>query len=165
MASSNPQLDIAEKPRALTLACWVLLVTVCGCSAPETPFAPVEGTVTRNGRPVPHAQVIFFAEEDGHGPRSTAITDEAGHFRLAADDGRDGAPVGHHRVCVVDTAVVTERFGLAAKHASHEFSAKAATAKKATGKATIPPVYGRPADTPLRAEVRSGSQTIDVQLP
>lgn len=145
-----------------TCLLWVatVLVSACGCSA-DIPFAPVEGTVTRNGKPVPHAQVIFYADEDSRGPRATGVTDEAGHFRLAADDGRDGAPVGRHRVCVVDTTLLAEKIGLAAKHT--EANGKGATSKKA--KVAIPPEYGRPGETPLRAEVKPGAQTIDLQVP
>jgi hypothetical protein len=141
-----------------------LLVAACGCSKSGVTFAPVEGTVTCNGRPVSYAQVIFVVDEDNRGPRAVGITDEAGHFRLATDDGKDGAPVGRHRVCVIDTSAMAEKLGKFVKHAP-EVPGRGVAPKKAVGKAAIPPEYGRPAGTPLRAEVRPGAQTIDFQVP
>jgi hypothetical protein len=141
-----------------------LLVAACGCSKSGVTFAPVEGTVTCNGRPVPYAQVIFVVDTDNQGPRAVGVTDEAGHFRLATDDGKDGAPVGRHRVCVIDASTMAAKVGKMVKHAP-EVPGKGAPLKKATSKPAIPPEYGRPAGTPLRAEVRPGAQTIDFQLP
>lgn len=141
----------------------LLLVLTAGCGGPTVTFAPVEGTLTRNGRPVARAQVIFYADAANGGPRVTGVTDDAGVFRLTADDGRAGAPVGSHRVCVIDTNVLAERLGLVAKRAP---DAGKAPAHNAGAKAPpIPPEYGRPAETPLRVEVRPGPQTIDLQIP
>ncbi|VTR94712.1 Uncharacterized protein OS=Planctomyces maris DSM 8797 GN=PM8797T_26895 PE=4 SV=1 [Gemmata massiliana] len=158
MAISSPP------PRGTVLVAVLFVVTaVGGCSGTEAPLAPVEGTVTRGGRPVAHAQVIFMADGDSKGPRAMGITDESGHFRLTLDDGKDGAPVGHHRVCVVDTTAAAERFGMAAKRLAPD----KALLTKPVGKSTpIPATYGRPEETPLRADVRAGgSQTIDFQIP
>jgi len=140
----------------------LVLAAACGCSGPGITFAPVEGTVTRNGRPVPHAQVIFFADGDSRGPRAVGVTDEAGRFRLAADDGTDGAPVGSHRVCVIDASGLA---GLVSRHAPE--TGKKPPASVPRGKTVpIPPQYARPTETPLRAEVRPGAaQTIDFQIP
>jgi hypothetical protein len=148
--------------RALWIACAI--VAACGCSGPGVTFAPVEGALTRNGRPVPNAQVIFLAD-DTQGPRATGVTDDAGRFQLTADDGTVGAPVGRHRVCVIDATVTAERFGLVAKQHAPEAAAKLAPPKSTTKGPPIPPEYGRPAETPLRAEVRPGAQTIDLQIP
>ena len=168
MPISNPALrGPSARPapavrRVSPLAALLVLVAV-GCSGSDAPLAPVEGTVTRNGRPVAHAQVTFMADDDTRGPRATGITDEAGRFRLATDDGKDGAPVGRHRVCVIDTTVTAERFGMVAKRLAPD---KAAPVKPAGKSTPIPSAYGRPAETPLRAEVRAGaSQTIDFQIP
>ncbi|HEY1187423.1 MAG TPA: hypothetical protein VGE74_07175 [Gemmata sp.] len=150
-------------PAALRVLGAALLLAT-GCGGPTVAFAPVEGTVTRHGRPVARAQVIFYAEAENGGPRAIGITDDAGRFRLAADDGRTGAPVGRHRVCVIDTSVMTERLAGLAKR-SGPAAAKAPPSPVAGKGVPLPPEYGRPGETPLRAEVRPGAQTIDFQIP
>ncbi|MBN9119614.1 MAG: carboxypeptidase regulatory-like domain-containing protein [Planctomycetes bacterium] len=159
MPTSDPS---ARRP---ALRGAVLLVIACGCSGPNITFAPVEGTVTRNGKPLPRAQVIFYADEESGGPRATGLTDEAGKFRLATDDGKEGAPVGRHRVCVLDTNAAAERLGLLAKHGPPDGAGKGVQPKAAGKSAPVPPEYGRPAETPLRAEVRPGPQTLNFQIP
>lgn len=142
----------------------LLLGVVCGCSGPSNTFAPVEGVVTRNGRPVPRVQVVFFADGDSRGPRATGLTDDAGRFRLVTDDGKEGAPVGQHRVCVIDASKLAGRVGLLANRGA-DAANKAPQSKPTDKAAAIPPQYARPADTPLRAEVRPGAQTINFQIP
>ncbi|MBP3955779.1 carboxypeptidase regulatory-like domain-containing protein [Gemmata sp. G18] len=167
MSTSNPaprgsRSRSAQAVRRVSPLAALLVLLAGGCSSSDTPLAPVEGTITRNGRPVAHAQVTFMVDDDGRGPRATGVTDEAGRFRLATDDGKDGCPVGRHRVCVIDTTVTAERFGMVAKRLAPD---KAAPVKPAGKSTPIPPAYGRPAETPLRAEVRAGAQTIDFQVP
>jgi hypothetical protein len=139
----------------------LLLFAVCGCSRPDITFAPVEGTITRNGKPVPHAQVVFMAEEGTQGPRAIGLTDDSGRFRLTRDDGKEGAPVGRHRVCVIDMTTASEKVS----RRGREPAGRPAPVRKATVTPVIPPEYSRPGDTPLRAEVKPGQQTIDFQVP
>src|SRR5262245_35042525 len=61
-------------------------------------LAPVEGTVTKGGRPLQGVEVVFLADSDADtmGPRAAGRTDEAGHYRLRTDNGEDGVVVGKY---------------------------------------------------------------------
>jgi hypothetical protein len=63
-----------------------------GCG-PKLTFYPVEGTVTKDGRPLRGIEVVFLADPNAGtvGPRATGMTDEAGHYRLRTENGEDGA--------------------------------------------------------------------------
>ena|SRR5579883_2884280 len=144
-----------------------LAAALSGCQRePEFVFAPVTGTVTKNGAPLPGVRVIFYpdADADTRGPRSLAVTDAAGHYQLRTDTGVDGAAVGNHRVCLLEphdlTRVVQQRF------AKQPGAAKDLADKLTPADAPrLPPAYGSVGQTPLRAEVRAGSQSIDFTVP
>ena len=69
----------------------------CGPGGPE--IVEIEGTVTRNGKPVPNLR-IYFAPTEGR--PSWGISDANGRFVLDYDYDYDGAKVGTHKVWVVD---------------------------------------------------------------
>jgi hypothetical protein len=73
-----------------------VLATVTGCGGPTHEFAPVEGKVTLNGRPLVGVIVKFYpaSETTTQLPVATGITDEAGVFRLSVSENRPGAVVG-----------------------------------------------------------------------
>jgi len=79
---------------------FLLLISVyalVGCSGSDGPqVAPVEGTVTWQGKPLADAGVAFTPEK---GPVAIGRTDESGQFSLSTQ-GRDGAVVGSHRVTI-----------------------------------------------------------------
>jgi hypothetical protein len=75
----------------------VVSVTGCGGGGPE--IVEIEGTVTRNGKPVPNLR-IYFVPTDGR--PSWGISDAAGRFVLDYDYDYDGAKVGTHKVWVQD---------------------------------------------------------------
>ena len=59
----------------------VLFAAAGGCQRRSTwDLASVEGTITKDGRPLSDIQVVFLADSDTDtkGPRSTGITDDAG---------------------------------------------------------------------------------------
>ncbi len=84
---------------AITLfsACFLAL---SGCG--DSSIAPVSGTVTFEGKPVPNLQIIFspIPTEDNSavGPFSSGKTDADGKFSLKTKQGASGAFVGNHRV-------------------------------------------------------------------
>ena len=84
-----------------------LAVTAAGCGRAEFTFYPVEGTVTKGGRPLHNVKVVFLADPDVGtvGPRASGRTDESGHYRLRTDKGNEGAVAGRHRVLVLDNEV------------------------------------------------------------
>jgi hypothetical protein len=77
------------------------LVLALGCGGR---VAPVSGTVTLNGQPLPNALVSFqpIAPEGGKaaGPGSTGTTNEKGEFSLKTAAGQTGAYVCKHRVII-----------------------------------------------------------------
>src|SRR5262245_1189813 len=79
-------------------------VTAAGCGRAEFTFYPVEGTVTKGGRPLHNVEVVFLADPDAGtvGPRASGITDETGHYRLRSERGDDGAVAGKHLILIRD---------------------------------------------------------------
>src|SRR5262245_20110563 len=104
-------------PRSISpivLVCGVLALTTAagGCQQrPTLDLAPVEGTVSKGGRPLANIEVVFLADADTEtqGPRASGITDKAGHYRLRSHNGDDGVVVGKHRVLVVDFEVAMKK--------------------------------------------------------
>lgn len=80
-------------------------IACCGCNEDPFPVAPVSGTVTFNGNPLPNAHVLFQPERKATeievGPESIGHTDAAGRFTLSTvEPSRNGAMIGKHRVSV-----------------------------------------------------------------
>jgi hypothetical protein len=91
----------AGHPRIVLLAIGALVLAGCGDSAPYD-LAPVSGTVTLDGKPIPYTQIIFVpkgsADNPNPGPSSLAFCDDSGKFMLKTDRGDPGAVVGIHTV-------------------------------------------------------------------
>src|SRR5262249_42447577 len=111
-----------------------------------------------------HVQVIFLPDEQQgtKGPRSTAITDEQGRFRLVCDNGQPGAVVGHHRVILFESARLSEQRGERGGERSAEAAPRNPDAPK---NPPLPQEYKTAAATPVQREVKPGAQTIDLTLP
>ncbi len=125
-----------------------------GCGGEKLPeFGQVEGVLTAKGNTLPNMIVTFMPDpfQGNDSPyNSTAQTDDQGKYRLTyAFKGNQGpgAAVGWHRVTVLDTRYSSIPQG-----------------------APLPPRlfstdYSSITSTPLKFEVKSGSQTIDLPLP
>jgi len=104
----------------------------------------------RAGEPLDSVRVHFMPEigQSGEARTSWAITDEDGQYELEymGSDGRSGAALGWHRVTLQD--ILGENF----------------RGPGPPPRVRVPPVYMDPASTPLRFEVASGEQTIDMQV-
>jgi hypothetical protein len=78
----------------------LLLLFLAGCGTKG--FAPVSGTVTLDGKPLPNASVNFQpldSKQSGQG--SAGKTDADGHYSLrVVVDNKAGAVVGKHRVSI-----------------------------------------------------------------
>jgi hypothetical protein len=149
----------------------VLAAASCGCQRePSFEYAPVSGKVTKNGVPLGGVRVIFYAdpESDTRGPRALARTNEAGEYQLHTDSGTEGAVLGKHRVCLLESAnletFVKQRFGKDPAKVE-QLAGKAPPTAAPTSSGRLPVEYGRVGQTPLRAEVHAGSQTIDFVVP
>ncbi len=147
-----------------------------GCSQ-EAPYGVVEGVVTLDGKPLTNVEVVFMPdpEKGNRGRRSTAVPDKDGRFRIASDLGRDGAPVGFHRVLVNDLLKPKKGNMPVAKVADEEKGGEGGPVglKAPPGAATDPNQkkqrfsddYADALKTPFRdIEVKAGSQTIDLEL-
>src|SRR5581483_11168197 len=134
-----------------------------GCRrGPTWNLAPVEGTVTKDGRPLAGIEVFFLTDLDAgtQGPRSSGTTDEAGHYRLRTDNGDDGAVTGKHRVLVFDVEARKWRTGRATRRPwLKEAAPLPPEDAKRPAEQRVPPNYGSFNDTPLRVEVHPGPQT------
>lgn len=156
----------------------LFVALVCGCER-QPEFAPVEGTVTRGGRPIANIEVAFYADENTRGPRSSALTDANGRYRLQTEGGVDGAVIGGHRVCLYDrdpAFIMSLNMGTIAAFDKGRLPPELAgklppstgKAPAAPGKALasrVPDHYMQPWESPLRAEVKPGPQTHDFQIP
>src|SRR5262245_49712049 len=136
---------------------FLFLFTAAGCGGPR--MADVQGTVRLNGQPLPDVEVYFIpdGESGTRGPRSAAVTNAEGRYRLESGDPNPGAVVGHHRVVLVDhrslPPVPDERVDAQPG------------VRRVPQSSRIPPEYTAATTTPLRREVASGPQTIDLDLP
>jgi hypothetical protein len=148
--------------RPLCRGLLLAVVAAAGCQNGKPPYtlAPVEGTVRKDGQPLPGVIVVFWGDDDAiKGPLSACPTDSAGHYRLHTEQGRDGALVGRHRVCIVETGALVQRF-LGRKSANKQLTNEL----PAAGPSVVPPAYGRRDQTPLRAEVPAGGQVLDFEV-
>ncbi len=123
----------------------MVAIGFAGCGQQGPALAEVEGTLTLRGKPFPGVLICFLPDAEGGslGPRSTAITDESGHYDLMCDQPhKPGALIGKHSVIVFD-----EEFW------------------KKDGKLPYDRKYTLAALTPLHAEIGpKGRQAIDFNI-
>jgi hypothetical protein len=154
----------------------VLVAAIGGCQrGPTWNLAPVEGTVTKDGQPLHHIEVVFLADLDSgtQGPRSSGATDEAGHYRLRTDNGDEGTVVGKHRVLILDLQAAKGLMGRTYRWSQQkkvaplppEHAKRLQNRLKPAAEASrVSPNYGRFDETPLRFEVQPGPQVIDLEV-
>jgi hypothetical protein len=161
------------------LGCPALLLVLvplgAGCQR-ELPYGEVEGVVTLNGKPLTDIEVVFLPdpEKGSRGRRSTSLTDKEGHYRITSDAGRAGAPVGLHRVCIIDqlnppwtpVPALPGEDGKVPAGMKGPAGTKAGPAGREDPKRPrFPAAYGSANSTPLRdVEVKEGTQKIDFDL-
>jgi hypothetical protein len=135
-----------------------LVIAPLGCGSGRENLGLVSGTLSWNKKPVPGIQIVFVPDEDrgSKGKRSLGITDANGHFHLLCDNGQPGAVIGFHKVLLMASGRMTDR---------GDPAQSAAAGSKTPVRPVIPPEYGNPAATPVKREVKPGSQTIDLDLP
>lgn len=98
-----PFVDMPASVAKVLLCAAVVLLCLVGCGGgPDLPpTAPVSGTVTLDGKPVPRGMVQFVpdASQGTQGPPAVGAIDSDGHYELSTA-GVEGAVVGRHRVRV-----------------------------------------------------------------
>jgi len=139
---------------------WLVIAAGCGPSRPEV--AKVKGKVTFQGKPVTSGQVIFWPET-GRSARGKINPD--GTYILTTFDSEDGAVLGNHIVTIEAIKV----FDNEPKPTSLEEEIRMGReGKLGTGQATvqhlIPPKYSNRETSGLKAEVKSGENTLDFPL-
>lgn len=87
---------------------WVALVLValsmagCGGNAgSKLDFVPLKGKVTLDGVPLTVGTVTLFPQLGTKGPACSGALNSSGEFAIIGPDGKPGAPVGKHKVCVI----------------------------------------------------------------
>jgi hypothetical protein len=142
--------------RVASAALTVLLVGPMGCSSGPT-YAPVEGTVSKGGKPLANVRVEFWPESPGM--KSTAVTNADGRYTLKSEDSQQtGAIVGSHRVVLKDLDLYGDQFlGRKAENIADLSGGKKQRFTKA---------YGEAATTQLKKTVVAGQMnTIDLDVP
>jgi hypothetical protein len=126
-----------------------------GCSGPDIQF--VEGVVTLDGKPLPQA-IICFTPDDGGLP-ATGMTAQDGSFRLSATQGGQfgrGTTPGTYTVTVSKLV----RLGTPeAEEAGPQLFPGDGDIRRVT-----PSIYGDSKNSPLRATVARGRNTLRFEL-
>jgi hypothetical protein len=138
--------------RTIAAIASLCLFTLAGCGSGGPEIVEIEGTVTRNGQPVPNLRIYF---EPTKGRPSWAISDPSGHFKLDYDIDHDGALVGSHTVWVVDEGGIVDPTALAAG---------APPPKRNPEIAQIIEKYGKLATSPKKVEITKADKNYKLEL-
>jgi hypothetical protein len=133
---------------AVCLTSSFLLIAGCGRGLPEV--APVRGTVTFDGKPLPKFQnaAVVFTPSQGRTAKSV-ISPTDGSFELTTYDTGDGARLGLHAVSV--SATVEDR--------SVKYE------KSYTGvRSVIPEKFTERDTSGMTFEVKPGENVVEIQL-
>lgn len=151
--------------RVLALAGAIALsVAAFGCSSgPKRPATiKVSGKVTMNGTPVPGATVSFQPAATG-GRAAVGITDGAGQYVLTTFEAGDGAVAGDYGVAIVKSEA-SAAAGSSSNANSDDYVPPEGLKEPPPAKSLIPPRFGSPRESGLRATVGGGSTTFDFDL-
>ncbi len=130
------------------LAAAALLAAVGGCgSGSSLRLAPVKGTVTHRGKPLSHGQVVFTPQGKTPGPQAVGVIQPDGSFRMTTA-GEEGAAVGPHLVTV---------------HCRRQVSEEEAR-NLVIGESLVPDKYWKETESPLKFEVKEGSNEYPIVL-
>jgi hypothetical protein len=148
--------------RCLLVAVAIGAIGALGCSTRPN-LAPVRGTVTLNGKPLPPCQGrISFHPEKGR--MATAALEADGSFVLTTFDAGDGALVGPHKVTIKATRIV--KGGSGPKSVAEEaiFAKKGVVAAEPRVLWIVPEKYSDTATSPLTATVERSSNVINFDV-
>lgn len=141
----------------------VLLGSGCGSRLPNA--APVSGSITLGGKPLAGAAVSFTNDT---APRfAIGTTDAEGRYTLTMFTAGDGAVVGEHRVVVLPSprADVDPNLDPNRLPTPEDYRRLEEKMKKDAQSASAPAkIYASAETTPLRADVKRGSNRFDFDL-
>lgn len=130
----------------------------CGSGGGISGTAPVSGKVTYKGQPVAGASIGFYSDA-AEGRVAVATSGADGSYELMTLDSKGALP-GKYSVTVKKTEIPPEL----TKEVSMEEAAANANKPLPLPKELLPSKYGTPANSPLKFEIKSGSNTIDLPL-
>src|SRR5262249_49705990 len=159
-ASSDRYLTSAERA-TMALHCWrlrctlvVTCVLACGGCKSGVALAPVQGTVTLEGKPLAKGTIRF--ESTGHRPATGQILNGE-IVELTTYQTGDGVPVGAHKVAIWSSA-----------EAASAIVANPGESKVGgnymSGKSLINTLYNDPETSGLTAEIKSGDNVVTFEL-
>jgi hypothetical protein len=85
--------------RGISAVCLGVVLLTAGCGPRGPKLAPVKGTVTWQGNPVPYGTVMF---QPVNGPAATGQIKDGAYVLVT--DTRPGAVLGSHKVTVISLA-------------------------------------------------------------
>ncbi|MFN3158053.1 MAG: hypothetical protein ACE37I_01985 [Rubinisphaera brasiliensis] len=141
------RVKISAAPLSFLCSLLILGIAGCGGASDTPPLGTVSGTVTWNGEPLQDAYLTFQPET---GRASIGRTDSNGQYSLAYTGDKNGALVGKHTVMITT--------------ATEGYSDESGEGNDRPAREEILPAKYHSASE-LTAEVTSGSNTIDFDLP
>ena len=143
------------------VACGLLMLVAGGCGPSRPATATVSGRVTFNGKPVAAGQIVFYPETGR--PAMSAINAD-GRYHLTTFKSGDGAMLGRHRVTIEATRVSSGP--TMPKTMEEEMNGHGFAPSGPPRVEWLAPVkYSNLQTSPLTAEVKSGENTINFDLP
>jgi hypothetical protein len=144
-----------------TLLFLLLLAIFTGCGPQRPATAPVSGRVTFNGKPIATGQIVFYPD---NGRTAMSPIDAEGRYRLTTFKPGDGALLGHHRVTI--EAVRVTNAGNMPKTIEEEMQGHGfAGNTEAKVEWIVPERYSQLQTTPLTADIASGDNGVNFDLP
>lgn len=143
------------------LCVLIALCAVVGCGK-SAPPATVAGCLKMNNQPLPHCLVKFVPESGKDAPKECACgaTDDEGRYELRFLDQKVGVAAGKY-VIILDDLDMLQPIDRGNAEAEPPPTAKRPPASKPRFNES----YFSAAHSPLRCEVKTGSQVIDIELP
>lgn len=144
-----------KHPRLSLLTLILVMALVeAGCTSGRVELARVKGTVTLDEKPLAHGTITF--ESSGKRPATGKIANGE-IVEVTTYQTGDGVPLGMHKVAIWSNeeapSAVTTNPGAAKTGANYM-----------SGKSLIPTMYNDPNTSGLSAEIKSGENTVALQL-
>jgi hypothetical protein len=139
---------VSDWPRpfvSFLAASLCFVIAACGAAGPE--MGAVSGRVTYKGNPVSKGNVAFIPTDVARPPSSGTINAD-GTYSLATADGRSGAQLGEYKVAVTGTDDPNQDI----------------PGMPLSTKSQIPKKYADADKSDLKATVKSGSNTHNIEL-
>ena len=132
---------------------WLLfgLALLAGCTGSGPTIVPIEGTVTRNGTPIPDLRISFEPEK---GRPSWAISDKNGHFVAHYDEDHEGVLVGNHAIWVLEDPNKNDPLLMEGKPRP----------KRAPEMQAVLDKYGSREKSPLKVEFKKADRSYQLKL-